>query len=362
MNQVNNKKLQELLINDQESILNALKKIDKLDRKFLLVVKDKKFLGLLKIGDIQSAIIKNLSLETQIKDILQSDIRFAYIDENPEQIKASMFKYNSECMPLIDRNNTLVDVIFWEDVFMKERIRISKRIDLPVVIMAGGEGLRLKPFTNMLPKPLLPIGEKSIVENIMDRFIIAGCTRFYLSVNYKADLIKHYLSALRNPDYNIEYFQENKPLGTAGSMYLIKDKIKSTFFVSNCDILIDQDLIDLYNYHVENRNKITIVAALKHYQIPYGTIESGDHGILNSLNEKPEITFKINTGVYLLEPDVLQSIPENTFFHITELINKIKKDNGKIGVFPVSEKSWTDYGLFENLPFGPPNAKHDEIR
>ena len=132
--------------------------------------------------------------------------------------------------------------------------------------MAGGEGSRLKPLTNVLPKPLIPVVDKTIIEDIMDQFVMAGCNEFYISLNYKAEMIKQYLQNLNNPDYHFHFFQEEKPLGTAGSLYLLAGSITSTFFVSNCDIIIKQDLADVYNYHKENKNQITIVAALKHYQ------------------------------------------------------------------------------------------------
>jgi dTDP-glucose pyrophosphorylase/CBS domain-containing protein len=351
MNPATRKNIEKVSLKGDETILFALKQMDILERKLLIIIQEEKFIGLLSIGDIQRAIIKNLSLDTPVIKIIRDDIRITHVDDDMEKVKAEMLEYRIECMPIIDGENNLVDVLFWEDVFGTEENRIADKIDIPVVVMAGGEGTRLKPLTNIIPKPLLPIGEKTILENIMDRFITAGCNRFYLSVNYKAEMIQHYFSTLKNQPYQIEYFQEEKPLGTAGSLYLIKNKLNSTFFVSNCDIIIKQDLLELYNYHINNRNKITIVAALKHYKIPYGTIESGEQGILESLTEKPEITFKINSGVYLLEPETLSYIPQNSFFHITELINKIKEVNWKVGVFPISEKSWIDYGILENFPF-----------
>jgi NDP-sugar pyrophosphorylase family protein len=259
-------------------------------------------------------------------------------------------------MPVLGFDNTLEDVIFWEDIIGGE-IKTGKKLNIPVVIMAGGEGSRLKPLTNVLPKPLIPVVDKTIIEDIMDQFVSVGCSEFYISLNYKAEMIKHYLLSLNNREYNFHFFQEEKPLGTAGSLYLLKDKISSTFFVSNCDIIIKQDLTEVYKFHRENRNKITIIAALKHYQIPYGTIESGPDGILTSLSEKPEITFKINSGVYILEPDVLSLIPEGKFFHITELILSLKNKKERVGIFPISEKSWLDYGLLENLPFISLNRK-----
>jgi NDP-sugar pyrophosphorylase family protein len=210
--------------------------------------------------------------------------------------------------------------------------------------MAGGKGTRLKPLTNVIPKPLIPIGDKTIVEKIMDRFMSVGCRDFYFSVNYKAETIRHYFDTIEHKDYEITYFKEDKPLGTAGSLYLIRDKIETTFFVSNCDIIIDEDYSEILKYHRENKNELTIVAALKHYSIPYGTIKTGDNGLLIELIEKPELTFQINSGMYIMEPHLLSEIPENVFFHITHLIENIKKRNGKIGVFPVSEGSWKDIG------------------
>jgi len=133
-------------------------------------------------------------------------------------------------------------------------------------------------------------------------------------------------------------------MGTAGSMSLLKGKIDTTFFVSNCDILIEQDYSEILKYHREQNNEITLVAALKHYDIPYGTLKTGKDGQLKALEEKPALNFKINSGMYVLEPSLLDEIPKDEFFHITHLIEKIMKRKGKVGVFPVSEKSWKDMG------------------
>ena len=212
------------------------------------------------------------------------------------------------------------------------------------VIMAGGFGTRLKPLTNVLPKPLIPIGEKTIIEDIFERFYNHGCSQFYISVNYKADLIEYYLKKQNLAAYQLNFFSEQNPMGTAGSLSLLKGKIDQTFFVSNCDIIIDQDYSEILDYHRSNNNEITIVAALKHFPIAYGTIETGDNGKLLNLLEKPELTYKINSGMYILEPHLIEQIPTDSFFHITQLIEIVQKRKGKVGVFPVSEKSWTDVG------------------
>jgi NDP-sugar pyrophosphorylase family protein len=201
----------------------------------------------------------------------------------------------------------------------------------------------LRPLTYVIPKPLIPLKDKTMLEEIFSRFGKYGCDRFFISVNYKADLIKYYLEELELP-FDTEFFIEEKPMGTAGSLSLLKGKINETFFVSNCDILINEDYSEILGYHQENKNEITVVAAMKNYAIPYGTIVTAENGSLVELQEKPNLTFKINSGMYILEPHLLDEIPENTFFHITDLISQVMKRNGRVGVFPVSEKSWTDMG------------------
>jgi len=326
------------------SLLFALKKMDVSGKKLLLVFEDKRFVNVLSIGDIQRAILKNIPLTTPIKNILRKNTIISKKKDSYDVIKKIMKQYRIECMPVVNNKNDLIDVYFWEDVFGNNEKRINANLNLPVVIMAGGKGSRLKPLTNVIPKPLIPIGGKTIIEEIMDKFVEVGCNNFFLSLNYKAETIKHYFSQLQNANYKLNYFQETKPLGTAGSLYLIKDKINTTFFVSNCDIIVDEDYSEILRYHQENNNELTVVSVLKHYPIPYGTIETEREGILKSLKEKPEFTFQINSGMYILEPHLLNDIPINNFFHITQLINNIQKRRGRIGVFPVSEGSWQDIG------------------
>ena len=325
-------------------LIEALKIMDSLNCKLLIVMGGKKFLSVLSIGDIHRAIIKKVPLDSNIRKILRKDIIIANSKDSIEKIKKRIFELRAECMPVVDDKNNLTDVFFWEDFYSKSRKIISQNINLPVIIMAGGTGQRLRPLTNVLPKPLIPIGDKTILEEIMERFIKMGSNNFFLSVFYKSELIKYYFNEKKNESYNLNFVQEKKPLGTAGSLNLLKGKIDKTFFVTNCDIIIDQDYGDIYKYHKENLNEITIVSALSHLKFPYGIVETGKDGRLKSILEKPEITYKINSGMYILEPHLIDEVPKNEFFHITQLIQKVKSRKGKIGVFPVSEKSWIDIG------------------
>lgn len=343
MNKLN---YQDRIIISTSTLLEALKKMDQIDKKLLLVFDLQKFVGLVSAGDIQRAIIQNKSLDTKVQDCIRTTIKLATPKDSFETVKAMMVEFRMELCPVVNEHNEIVNVYFWEDIFEKSKPHHFQKIELPVVIMAGGFGTRLKPLTNVLPKPLIPLGERTMIEEIIDRFSVYGCNDFYISVNYKADLIAYYLGNLELKQ-NISFFKEQKPQGTAGSLSLLKGKINKTFFVSNCDILIDQDYSEILDFHYQNKNEFTIVAALKNYSIPYGTLETGNNGELIGLKEKPDFSILVNTGMYILEPNLLDEIPNDTFFHITHLIEKLKSENRKVGVFPISEGSWLDTGEWD---------------
>ena len=335
-------KIKNRIIAPDITILSAMKQMDEIRMKILFVYDDEKFEGILTLGDIQRAIIKGHALTEEVVKILDRNKIYAYSTEPIDSIKQKMESIRAELMPVL-RDGELVEVYTWEDLFGKSSEPQKKLIDLPVVIMAGGKGTRLKPITNVIPKPLVPIGDKTILEVIMDQFEGIGCHKFYMSVNYKADMMKFYLSQLDHK-YDIEFFMEDKPLGTIGSVSLLKGKITTPFFVSNCDSINEQDYRDVYDYHVSNNNDLTIVTMVKTFKIPYGVIETGEDGLMTALSEKPELTYQVNTGVYILNPSCIDEIPEGEFFHITHLMEKIKARGGRVGCFPVSEHAWKDMG------------------
>jgi len=335
-------KIKNRIIAPDNTILSAMKKMDEIKVKILFVYDNDKFEGILTLGDIQRAIIKGHSLSDRVSNILDRNKIYANASESIDVIKNKMKSIRAEIMPVLN-NGVLVEVYSWEDLFGKTSEPQKKLIDLPVVIMAGGKGTRLKPITNVIPKPLVPVGDKTILEVILDQFEAIGCHKFYMSVNYKADMMKYYLSQLPH-QYDIEFFMEDKPLGTIGSVSLLKGKIDTPFFVSNCDSINEQDYRDVWDYHVNNHNDMTIVTMVKSFKIPYGVIETGEDGLMTALSEKPELTYQVNTGVYILNPSCIEEIPEGEFFHITHLMEKIKARGGRVGCFPVSEHAWKDMG------------------
>ncbi len=332
-----------ITVDGSASIISVLKQMDSVRKKLLIVLKNNKYFGLVSIGDLQRAIINGVEMTSSVEPILRKNATIASIHDNIDSVKQLMKEKKIEFMPIVDDDGNIAEVIFWRDLFETKIEDGRQRLSLPVVIMAGGKGTRLKPITNVIPKPLIPVGDKTILEEIMDQFEGIGCNEFFMSVNYKSDMMRFYLDQLDHK-YNIEFFEETKPLGTIGSVALLKGKITTPFFVSNCDILIDQDYRDVYDYHQNYHNDITIVTAVKSFRIPYGVIETGEDGLMTGLKEKPEQTYMINTGVYILNPELIDEIPEGEFFHITHLMEKVKARGGRVGCFPVSEHAWRDMG------------------
>lgn len=339
-------KYKNLCVNKNLTIKEAIKILDKFGKKILLVIEKNILLGVITDGDIRRWILSNKSLEEKVFEVMNKDFIFLYKGEK-KLAKKIMKEKSIECIPILNSKKEVIDIIFWNDEF-KDKINIFNNINVPVVIMAGGKGTRLYPYTKILPKPLIPIEDTPIIERIINRFCEYGCDKFYLTVNYKKNMIKAYFNEL-DKNYKISYVEEENFLGTGGSLYLLKDKLKETFFVSNCDILIDANYYDILNYHKENKHKITVVTSLKNYTIPYGVIELSKDGNIKKTSEKPEYNFLVNTGMYILEPEVLEDIPENEFFHITNLIDNYIKDGKKVGTYPVTDNCWLDMGEFKEM-------------
>lgn len=342
------KNLKNILIKSDISIKHALKRMDSAGKKVLFVVNNEKIIsGAVSDGDIRRWILKKRSLDENISKVMNKRPLVLKEGYSKAQAKQIMLSKAVECIPIVDQNNKVVSAVWWLDIF-DNKFKNHKIIEAPVVIMAGGEGARLLPFTSILPKPLVPIGDKPIIELIMDRFIEFGCKKFYLSLNYKANIIKAYFKDCKH-DYEIKYINERMPLGTAGSLHLLRKKIDMPFFVSNCDVLIEADYADILHFHKTHKNKITLVCSLKHYAIPYGVCKIENGGTLNEIKEKPEYDFLVNTGMYVMEPDILNDIPRNKFYNTTDLINNCLKEGKNVGAYPVSEKSWLDMGQWEEL-------------
>jgi NDP-sugar pyrophosphorylase family protein len=263
-----------------------------------------------------------------------------------DEVKHLMVTLLIECIPVVKDDKQISEVLTWEQVFVDKHPIQKGQLDLPVVVMAGGKGTRLDPFTRVLPKPLIPINDKPIIEIIMDKFGEYGVKEFYLSVNHKSRMIRSYFEEV-NDRYTINYIEEEEPLGTAGSLRSLVDRINDSVLVVNCDTIIESDYNELVKFHNDKGNDLTLVVSLKHYVIPFGVCEIENGGELKEIKEKPESDLLVNTGMYVIRKRALKIIPENQFFNITDLIEKCKKQGHKVGVFPISDKCWIDIGHWD---------------
>lgn len=341
--------LSAFLIVQTATVVEAMQKID-LNAKGILFVIDEndKLSGVITDGDIRRWLIKTGNLQESVLKIMNKNPKVIY-ERELKTAKDYMEKYVITALPVVTMDNHILDIIFKEEKNIQTKISNKKSLEeVPVVIMAGGKGTRLYPYTKILPKPLIPIGDIPIMERIIDAFRKYGVKDFYATVNYRKSMIKSYFSDAAT-DYQIKYIEEEKPLGTAGSLSLIKDKFYMPIIVTNCDSLIHADYEKIYGHHKNMGNELTIVTALKNIVVPYGVIHSSENGRIDAMEEKPKLSYFINTGMYIMNPDLLQEIPTDTFFHMTDLTDKLLKEERKVGMYPVSEDSFLDMGEFEEM-------------
>ena len=336
--------MKDITIEPHLTIRQAMKTLNNSGTKCLLVVDDQnKLLGTLTDGDLRRSILDGIKFSEDISGSYNSEPTVLVKDKySTEEAKNLLLDLKLDLFPVVDENHRVVDYITWSGLGGESQTE-KLLVDVPVIIMAGGKGTRMEPFTKILPKPLVPIGEKPIIEHIIKHFTDLGCSEFHMTVNYKGRILKAYFDELQ-PDYKVYFVEEQEPLGTAGSLHFLDGKFNQSFFVTNCDIIIKTDYTSLYKFHQKGGYDITLVASAKEYVIPYGTCELNGEGHLSHINEKPIYDFLINTGLYVLNPDMLKLIPENKFYHITHLIEDAKNKGKKVGVFPVDDDAWIDIG------------------
>ncbi|RUM49226.1 MAG: nucleotidyl transferase [Hydrogenothermus sp.] len=335
----------------EETIIQALKKLDETATKVLIVLdENQRLLGTLTDGDIRRYIIKYGKLEGTVKDIYNKNPTFLEENFDIEKARRIFLEKKIQLIPIVNKNKKVVSYLLWTDIFSEKEIKqLTKnpQLNIPVVIMAGGKGTRLKPFTQVLPKPLIPIGTKTAVEHIIDRFREFGVKNFFLTLNYKGKIIEAYFNSIEEKDYEINYIWEEEFLGTAGSLKFLEDKIEDNFIVSNCDILVSADFNEALQLHKKQNASLTSITSIKHYKIPYGVVKTTNDGNVIEIEEKPEFSFQINTGVYILSKKVLKYIPEGKFFDMPQLIEKLIQNGEKVFAYPVNENDYIDIGQWK---------------
>jgi len=337
------KEIHKYQVPDHFSIREAVKKMDEGGIRFCACINDKdKVIGVITDGDFRHAIHNAIQLDENVMKIVNKNYYSVQTNFTNEEIDDIFNNTIVHQIPVL-HNGKLLDIITEENFFGIEKDKKRRNLNIHVVIMAGGRGTRLDPFTRILPKPLIPLGNEPIIKVIMNEFGKFGMKNFFISLRDKGEMIKAYFHDY-DIDYNIKYLHKNKPLGTIGALKNLEGYLKDTFFVSNCDIIIHTNYSDFYDFHKKGNYSLSIIGSMIQYTIPYGICEIDDGGVLKHIKEKPQYDFLVNTGLYLLEPNVLKFIPQDKFFDMTDLISKVKENGLKIGIFPISENSWIDVG------------------
>lgn len=331
-------------IEEEATVIEAMEKLDSLAMKVLFVAKEGRLAAALTDGDIRRHILASRDLSATVSKIANYNPKYV-LEKDRAKALDFLKEHSIEAAPIVDEELHIIDVVFWNE---KKTAVKKPQIDLPVVMMAGGMGTRLYPYTKILPKPLIPIGEIPIAEHIINRFTPFGCKDIYLVVNYKKNMIKAYFNEVEK-DYNVYYVDEEKPLGTGGGLSLLRGKIDKTFILTNCDILIQEDISKIYEYHRQNDNVITMVCALQNFQIPYGVVNLGEGGKIEKMEEKPSISFFTNTGCYIVEPEVLDSIKDDEAIGFPTVIENYRNAGRNVGVYPIGEGAWMDMGQMDEL-------------
>ena len=331
------KQYQSILVNRDASIRDALKIIDSGAMKIALVVDTgNKLLGTISDGDIRRALLNRMGLDDSIREVYNDRPITCEASDSKDKILQLSLSSQIHQIPIVDAHGCLVGIVDRDDL-VTSLPKTNK-----VVLMAGGLGTRLTPLTNSIPKPMLHVGSKPILETIIENFVCYGYCDFILSVNYKSHIIEEYFGDGRKFGVNIRYVHEKKQMGTAGALSLMRKELNEAFFVMNADLLTNINFEQLHDFHKLNKSFATMAVREYDLQIPYGVVNILD-GLIASIEEKPVKRFYVSGGIYMLEPKSLELIPEKSFFDMPSLFQKIIQAGKNAASFPIREY-WLDIG------------------
>lgn len=347
------KSWKDVVIQPDKTILETMKIIDATTMQFVAVVdKHMHLLGTVTDGDIRRGILKGLPLESSINSVMNTSPICERDGKKVIYYKKRMREQKLKQLPIITADKVLQQIIFSDD------LELPMKKENKVVLMVGGLGTRLRPLTEKIPKPMLHVGNKPIVETIIESFKSYGFTNFVLSVNYKKEMIMEYFQDGTHLGVNIEYIEEKKRLGTAGALSLLRGEADQPFFVMNGDLLTKINFEQLLDFHNETKSVATMCVREYEYQIPYGVIETENHKLL-SIKEKPVHKSFVNAGIYVLDPAVLKSIPNDEFYDMPELYKMLMNDQEKVSAFPLREY-WLDIGRLDDYEQANKEYREDE--
>lgn len=333
-----------IIIPVSTSFKEAIRVMDKGGLQVVLVADEyNKLIGLITDGDLRRAVLGEVKLSDSVEVVVKKDfcsVTSGELNNNLSIEKLKLFTH----IPVVSNAGKIVGLLVEKHMRFTQD-HDAKKIDTPVVIMAGGVGSRLAPFTKILPKPLLPIGEETIIERILDSFKRQGFWNFIVIVNYKRELIRAYFAEIDN-SFKITFVDEPSFLGTAGGLLHIKNLVKENFVLSNADILLDVDYLDALQFHEKSNSTATIVTVDSVTSVPYGVVKCDDSGLVSKLEEKPDITHRILSGVYLFSRDVFNYLSGGGLLNMDELLNRILEDKGIVTDYK-SDGTLHDMGDFK---------------
>ena len=325
------------------TVSEAMQHIDKNACGILFLTDDNnKLLGCITDGDVRRFLLRGGKMDAKALDAANRHPKVAKSIDEARKLFHQRFLF---LIPIIDDAGIVIDLYNGDQGNYKKQ---KNPLNIPVVINAGGKGTRLDPFTRVLPKPLIPVGDLPIIEHIMKEYQSYNCNEFHVIVNYKRELMKAYFADNDN-HYNITWYDELKPLGTGGGLTLLRGKFKNTFFFANCDALLTANYESMLEFHKKNKNIITMVCAYKNINIPYGVVEMGINGAIENMKEKPLISFLTNTGIYIVEPEVIDDMEDGVSIGFPDIVEKQRQKGRRVAVFPVSENDWMDMGQLPEL-------------
>lgn len=335
------KRWRDILISPTTTIIETMKIIDKSSLQFAAVVdNDERLIGTVTDGDIRRGILRGLPLEEKITEVMNDSPIYEKAGKKAFHYKELMRKRKLKQLPIINSEKKIQQILF------SDELDKALQKNNPVILMAGGLGTRLHPLTKDVPKPMLKVGEKPILETIIENFASFGFKNFILSVNYKKEIIKDYFQDGQHLGVDIDYIEEDKRLGTAGALSLFKNWPNMPFFVMNGDLLTKINYEQLLDFHNEINSEATMCVREYEYQIPYGVIDTDHHRLL-SIEEKPIHKSFVNAGIYVLNPIVLEYIPKNEFFDMPELFKVLMSRGKEVSAFPLREY-WLDIGRMDD--------------
>ena len=326
------------------SITEAMQHIDSNQYGILFLINShKQLIGCVTDGDIRRYLLSGGNLSGNVMEAANKNPRIA---KTIEEAKHLYHRLNYVVIPVLDDNNTIINLYFGDSD--NSSFILHNPLNIPVVINAGGRGTRLDPFTRVLPKPLIPVGDLPIIELIMKEYQSYSCNDFHIIVNYKRGLMKAYF-ADNDRKFDITWYDEKKPLGTGGGLSLLKGKMNSTFFFANCDVLLTADYESMLRFHKENGNSITMICANKEMNIPYGVVEISNDCQIKDMKEKPLLSFLINTGIYIVEPEVIDDINNDEVIGFPDIVEREREKGKRVAVYQVNENDWMDMGQISEL-------------